>query len=194
MDTWVYQIGGTLYLNLTNKCSSRCIFCIRSKTPCLAGYKLVIKQEPSAQQVLDQIEDPCFYNEIVFCGYGEPTYRLETMLGISSQLKQQGAITRLDTNGQGDLINGKEILPLLKGKIDKISVSLNAACNEDYQRICRPSFGEEAFPAVCKFIREAVALGFDVTATAVAIPELDLEPIAELAQRLGAKWRVRMYN
>jgi TatD DNase family protein len=150
--------------------------------------------EPEPAEVLQEISDPSRYDEIVFCGYGEPTVRLEEMLEIARALKACGAYIRLNTDGHAALIHGRDILPELKGLIDEISVSLNAANADEYVRLMRPEKGAVAFTAVQQFIRRAVELGFDVTATAVAVPDLQIEPIRELAESLGAKWRTRRYN
>lgn len=194
MATFVYKIADSLYLNITNRCSCNCSFCIRSKSPCLAGYNLILDQEPTAEEIIELIPSPEKYREFVFCGYGEPTFRLDTILEVCCWLKENNSFVRLDTNGHGDLINQTRILPLLKGKVDHLSVSLNAASDDKYQELCSPTFGAEAFPAVCTFIREAVEMNFRVTATAVAIPGLEIKPVKELAETLGAKWRTRMYN
>jgi TatD DNase family protein len=194
MGEVVYTIGDNLYINLTNRCSCKCSFCIRFVTPVLAGYDLTLEEEPSVEQILESIPDPSIYTEIVFCGYGEPTMRLQELLEIAGKLKGRGASIRLNTNGHGSLINGRNIVPELINRIDALSVSLNAANARDYVDLCNPQAGEDAFHATVDFILEALKNGLPVTATAVDIPGLDIDKVETLAKSLGAKWRLRMYN
>jgi TatD DNase family protein len=193
-DTIAYEIRGNLYLNLTNRCTCNCTFCDRTRGATVSGYHLGLRSEPTAAQLIAAAGDPTRYRQVIFCGYGEPTIRLDTLKEVASALKTTGASTRLNTNGHADLIHGRDILPELVGLIDTISVSLNAATEEDYERLCIPDFGDAAFEAVKRFIRRAVELGFEVVASAVELPGLDLEPVSNLAESLGAKFRVRFYN
>ena len=193
-DTIAYEISDSIYLNLTNRCTCSCRFCDRLGGCRVAGYDLTLRREPSAAELLAAIGDPTRYRQIVFCGYGEPTLRLDVIKEVAAELKAAGAATRLNTNGHAELIHGRDVLPELTGLIDEISVSLNAANEEDYLAWCLPDFGAESFEAVKRFIRRAVESGFDVTATAVDLPGLELEEVRRLAESLGAKWRKRYYN
>lgn len=189
-----YKIRNSLYLNLTNRCTANCIFCERTKSAMVSGYYLRLRREPAVEEVLEAVGDPLQYDEVVFCGYGEPTIRLKEMKQIATVLKQKGTRIRLNTDGHAELIHGRDILPELKGLVDELSVSINAANASDYVRLMRPYQGKRSFEAMKNFIRRGVELGFEVSATAVAVPGLDLKPIEELALSLGAKWRQRMYN
>ena len=142
-----YELDGALYLNLTNACPNRCTFCVRNFAPGVGGYDLWLGREPPAEQVLAAVGDPSRYREIVFCGYGEPTCRLDVSWQVARALKGRGVPLRLNTNGLGNLINGRDILPDLAGLLDVVSVSLNAANAADYDRLCHSRYGEAAFPA-----------------------------------------------
>ena len=109
MDTYTYVIGKNCYVNLTNRCTNRCTFCVRNDKQTFEGYSLWLKEgEPNAQQVIDGIGDPKKYDEIVFCGYGEPTYRLDVMLAVCDWVHERGGKTRLNTNGHGSIINQRD--------------------------------------------------------------------------------------
>jgi len=130
----VYQIRKSLYLNLTNRCTNNCCFCVRNDTTYVKGHNLKLSQEPSIEELWQATtaEDPGRYQEVVFCGLGEPTLRLEVIKEIARRLKTRGIRVRLNTNGQGNLIHARNILPELEGLIDAISVSLNAEDKEKY--------------------------------------------------------------
>ena len=189
-----YEIRGNLYLNITNRCTCNCSFCDRTRGAMVSGYYLGLENEPEAAELINAVGDPKRYGQIVFCGYGEPMVRLDVVKEVARRLKQQGAKIRLNTNGHTELIHGRDILPELVGLVDQISVSLNAATPEDYTRYCLPDFGAEAFEATKRFITRAVELDFEVTATAVELPGLDIEAVRKLAESLGAEFRLRYYN
>lgn len=188
-----YPIRDSLYLNITNECSNRCAFCIRYRDAFVKGHNLRLEREPSEREIIDAINDPSAYREVVFCGYGEPTLRLDAMKNVCAWLKERGATVRINTNGHANLIHGRNVLPELRGLVDSFSVSLNAANEADYVRICRPD-RPGAWQAVLDFIRSAAREGFDVTATAVALPGVDMGECAELARSLGAGFRARTYD
>lgn len=186
-----YEMSGNLYLNITNRCTNRCCFCIREQTDTLWGYNLRLREEPTAQDVLDAIGDPTRYDEIVFCGYGEPTLRLDLVKEVGRRLRDAGARVRIDTNGQGSLIWNRNIAPELAEVADAVSVSLNAQDAETYGRLCGSRFGEDAYGHVIAFIRECVKAGLDVTASVVDLPEVDVEASRRVAESLGVRLRVR---
>ncbi len=133
-----YEIRDSLYLNITNNCTNLCDFCIRNQTPFVKGHNLKLTREPSVEEILKAIGEPKRYKEIVFCGYGEPTIRLDVIKEISKELKEKGAKIRLVTNGHGDLINLRPIVKGLAGLVDKVSVSLNVDAKDKYNKICKP--------------------------------------------------------
>lgn len=188
-----YTIRNSLYLNITNRCSNHCTFCAKFSDFHVKGHFLQLNREPSAREVLAAIGDPKGYDEIVFCGYGEPLLRLELVCQVARILKQQGCRIRINTDGQANLVYGRNILPELAGLIDVISVSLNAADAETYQRLCASPFGPEAFAGVCQFVRSACDYIPTVIASAVTVPGLEIEPVRKLAQQLGAQFREREY-
>jgi len=141
-------------------------------------------------------EDPARYAEVVFCGLGEPTLRLDVIKEIASRLKAKGIKVRLNTNGQGNLIYGTNILPQLDGLIDAVSVSLNAQDKEKYNQLCHPVFGPETYDQILAFIREAKKYIPQVMVTVLDMPwEIDLEKCRQIAEKdLGVLFRVREYN
>ena len=186
-----YEMWGNLYLNVTNQCTNSCSFCIRNQTDTLWGYNLKLRTEPTADEVMAAIGDPGRYREIVFCGYGEPTMRLDVILEVGRRLKAQGARVRVDTNGQGNLIWNRNIVPELASVVDALSVSLNAQDAETYDRICGSRFGGKAYEHVLAFVRESVKAGLDVSVSVVDVPEIDIEASRRVAAELGVPLRVR---
>lgn len=194
MSSIAYQIGNSLYLNITNRCTSKCRFCIRYKTKLFNNkHELWLKKEPAAKEIIEAIGDPAKYKEVVFCGYGEPLVRLDTVKEISKWLKDKGAAVRIDTNGHGNLIHKRNIVPELKGLVDSISISLNAQNKKLYNEICRPDFGEDAFDAIIEFARECKKYIPKVELTVVGIPEIDVKEAKKIADDLGVSFRVRTY-
>ncbi len=140
---WAYQYRDPekLYLNVTNRCTNRCSFCVRSSTARLGDGLLVGDNEPSLEELLDAVEDrggPERFSEIVWCGYGEPTIRLDLILKASPKFRASGAKVRLNTNGHACLIHGRDVLPELGEVIDRVNVSLNAPTAERYVELCKP--------------------------------------------------------
>jgi TatD DNase family protein len=189
-----YPIRNSLYLNITNRCSAACTFCVRYHTDFVKGHNLRLAEEPTADEISRDIGDPKRYTEIVFCGYGEPLLRLDVVLNVSAEVKKRGGRVRIDTNGHGNLIHKRNILPELSGLVDAVSISLNAQNAELYEKLTQPKFGAAAYDAVKEFIREAVKYIPDVTATVVSAPGVDVEACRKIAGELGAKFRVREYN
>jgi len=199
-QTVAYAIRRSLYVNLTNRCTGACTFCPRaSETGDLVvkGHDLRLDHEPDVQEILQALDAarPENYTEVVFCGFGEPTLRLDVLKRVAQAVKQRWRLpVRLDTNGHGSAIAGRDIAGDLAGLVDTVSVSLNAADAETYERLCRPTL-PNAFEAVCAFIRACKGRIPDVRATAVAVPGLDTEPVRRLAEdELGARFRARAYN
>lgn len=189
-----YAIRNSLYINLTNRCSNVCAFCMRESYPVVKGHHLGLKKEPTPEEVIQAIGDPVGYDEVVFCGYGEPTERLDVLIAVARFLKSKGKRIRLDTNGHGDLINGRPIIHELKGLIDTICISLNADTAEKYEDICKPVFGEKAYPALIQFIKDAKQAIPNVQVSIVEIPGVDVEKCKKIARELGVDFRVRKYN
>jgi TatD DNase family protein len=189
-----YPIRNSLYLNVTNRCTAACTFCVRYHTDFVKGHNLRLAEEPAADALIKEIGDPKRYAEIVFCGYGEPLLRLDVIKAVSGEVKRRGGKVRIDTNGHANLIHKRNVLPELAGLVDAVSVSLNAQNEEIYHKISQPAFGIETYEAVKDFIREAKKYIPDVTATVVSAPGVDVEACRGIADDLGAKFRVREYN
>ncbi len=189
-----YQIRNSLYLNITNRCTAACTFCVRYHTDFVKGHNLRLGEEPSSEELIREIGDPMRYTEIVFCGYGEPLLRLDVVKAVAAEVKRRGGRVRIDTNGHANLIHKRNVLPELAGIVDAVSVSLNAQSAELYEQLTQPVFGRPTYEAVKTFIREAGKYIPEVTATVVSAPGVDLETCRSIAGELGALFRVREYN
>lgn len=192
MDTYVYRLKDALYINLTNQCTNSCDFCIRIGSEGMEDYKLWLKSEPTAQQVIDQMGDVRQYSEVVFCGFGEPTMKLEELKEIAKKVKEDGVKVRINTNGHANLYHGRNVVPELAGLIDVMSISLNAPTAEEYDKICRSRYGLKAFDGMLDFARECVGVIPEVILSVVDVisPE-DIEKCRAIAEQVGAKFRVR---
>ena len=189
-----YPIRNSLYLNITNRCTAACTFCVRYHTDFVKGHNLRLREEPTAEALIKEIGDPKKYAEIVFCGYGEPLLRLDVVKAVAGEVKRLGGKVRIDTNGHANLIHKRNVLPELAGLVDAVSVSLNAQNAEVYEKLSQPQFGLPTYEAIKEFIREAKKYIPDVTATVVSAPGVDIEACQKIADELGAKFRVREYN
>lgn len=196
-DTYVYPLDGNLYINLTNKCSNGCDFCVRNERDTYFGHALwILHGDPTAEKVIEALKkyDLSQYKEVVFCGFGEPTYKMEEMCAVAEYLHGKGARTRLNTNGQGDLIQKRSIAEELKGKIDFVSVSLNAPDSESYQKICRSMFRDNAYPSVIEFAKSCKRAGIETRFTIVdSIGEEQIAACKKVAESAGIPLYVRKY-
>ncbi|MHC4887759.1 MAG: TatD family hydrolase [Planctomycetota bacterium] len=188
-----YGIRDSLYLALTNDCTNDCGFCARNRAWHVKGHNIRLSKDPSAAEVIEAMGDTTNYREVCFCGFGEPTMRLEVLLAVAEELQRRGQTVRLNTNGQGSLYHGRDIVPDLVGRVDAVSVSLNTVDAEEYEALCRSRFGGEALPGVYEFVRRCVELLPSVTCTVVDMPGVDLDRAREVAERLGASFRVRSF-
>jgi len=194
----VYPIRRSLYVNVTNECSNRCTFCPRSTGELVVkGHDLKLPREPTAGEIVQALEQAGAQNyvEVVFCGFGEPTLRMDVLKAVAREVKSRWRLrTRLNTNGQGSAINGRDVTEELAGLVDAVSVSLDAPDAATYDKLCRPTL-PNAFEAVCEFLRRAKGRIPTVSATAVAVPGLDLEAVRRLAEQdLGVAFEVRAFN
>ena len=193
-----YMIRRSLYLNITNSCTLKCTFCPKRKDWMVKGHYLKLRGEPAIEAIEKAIlaYDPASLDEVVFCGFGEPTLRLDAVVHVASWLKERGVRRiRLDTDGLGNLVHGRNIMEELKGKIDAVCVSLNAPDAETYLSICPNKHGPASYEAVKSFILAAKDAIGDVTATVVGMPGMDTEKSRRVAEdELGVSFRVREYN
>ena len=200
--TITYQVKQSVYVNLTNRCPCSCRFCLRNNGSGVFGSgPLWLEREPTLDEVTASLDgwDYTRFREVVFCGYGEPTERLDILLSAAEHLKRRDPTlrVRVNTNGLSDLINGKPTAPLFARKVDCLSISLNTDDAAEYLDLCRPKFGEAAYPALLAFTREAASVVQEVVMTVVGEPVTSLEKQARcraLAERLGARLRVRPYE
>ncbi|MCR4710575.1 MAG: TatD family nuclease-associated radical SAM protein [Clostridiales bacterium] len=193
-----YEYGGGLYANLTNRCPDRCEFCIRYMVDSLGGAdSLWLKREPTMDEIKELLSewDLNQFYELVFCGYGEPTERLEDLLETARYAKSlcPKIKVRINTNGLSDLINGRDTTEDLRGVIDAVSISLNAKGPEEYLALCHPRFGLQSFDAMIDYTRRVKKVIPDVTMSIVGgtIPRDDVEPCRKIAEELGVKFRIR---
>ncbi len=193
-DTISYEAHGNLYLNITNRCSGDCVFCIRNFAEGVYGYNLVLSREPSDEEIISELEslDLKNYNEVVFTGFGEPTCRFDTVLHVTGWLHKKGIRVRLDTNGHAALLHpGRDIVSELKAAgLDAVSVSLNAESEEKYNELCQPAF-EGAYQALLDFARKAIQAGIQTRMTIVGHTGADIEKCWQIAAELGASFKVR---
>lgn len=202
MMTITYEYEGALYVNLTNRCNCSCVFCLRHN-----GHKgsiyaddLWLEHEPTREEILADFakRDLSQYRELVFCGFGEPTFRWDDIAWTVDTLRAQGTAlppVRINTNGHGNHINGRDITPELTGRMDVVSISLNGSCVEEYLAVTRPGHGAQAWEDMLDFTRRAAERVPVVKLTVVdkdKTPE-ELERCRALAEQLGAQLRVREY-
>ena len=200
--TITYQVKQSVYVNLTNRCPCACRFCLRNNGSGVFGSgPLWLEREPTLEEVTASLDgwDYARFREVVFCGYGEPTERLDVLLAAAEHLKRRDAAlrVRVNTNGLSDLVNGKPTAALFAGKVDCLSISLNTDDAAEYLDLCRPKFGAAAYPALLAFTKEAAAVVPEVVMTVVGEPVTSLEKQARcrvLAESLGARLRVRPYE
>ena len=196
-DTYLYALDGNLYVNLTNKCSNGCDFCVRNERNSYYGHYLWIRHgDPTVEKVIAEANrmDLSAYKEVVFCGFGEPTYKVNEMLALCDYFHSKGLSTRLNTNGQGNLINKRDITADFKDKLDMVNVSLNASCAEKYQPICRSQFGEGAFTAIVEFAKQCKRIGVNCRFSIVdCIGEAEVEACKRLAESVKIPLLVRAY-
>lgn len=196
-----YEYGDGLYVNLTNRCDCACVFCVRhADGEAIFHNDLWLPSEPTREEALEDLLrfDLPSYAELVFCGYGEPSYRIDDILWLCDQLRKSQAKLppiRLNTNGHGSLINGRDIAPALADRIDRVSISLNASNVTDYCALTRPRQGEAAWEALHSFTREAAKYVPEVLLTIVDCDtaEAEINACRALAESLGVTLRVRSY-
>ena len=185
-----YMIRDSLYLNLTNRCTNNCGFCVRSHSDFVKGHNRRLSHEPSASELITAIGDPKDHSEIVFCGYGEPLIRLDVVKEVAAWVKEKGVHVRVNTNGHANRIHGRPVAGELEGLVDEYSISLDAQDSETYERICSPTI-EGAFDEVLSFIRDARAHAPVVKVTVVDLEGVDIPACEALARELGVEMRVR---
>ncbi len=194
----LYKYNDRVYANITNLCNCRCTFCIRFLKDGIGNADTLWHQvNPTKEEVLEAIRNYDFtgQSELVFCGYGEPTCALDTLLEAAAVVKNEKHLkVRLNTNGLGSLQNKKNIAPLLAKVVDTVSISLNAPDEESYNAVTRPQL-EGAFDAMLSFAQECKKCGMDVKLTVVdVLPKEQIEAARKLSESIGVNLRVRKYS
>lgn len=191
---YTYQIGDALYINITNRCNADCSFCDRKGDAIVNGYNLKMPKdaEPPAEVYYNEVGDPKRFSEIVFCGFGEPTIRLDIVKQVSKYVKDRGGKTRLNTDGHGNVINKRNIVPELVGLIDSVSISLNSFNPKQYSKLM--GIDESMFSEMINFTKEAKIYLPEIVMTIVGLSEVDAEKARNFVENdVGVKFRAREY-
>ncbi len=194
----LYTYKNQVYANITNRCDCSCVFCIRSGKDAIGeAENLWHKNEPSLEEIKKAMDEFDFteYDELVYCGYGEPTCALETLIASAAYAKEKyGIRVRLNTNGLANLYHGRNIIPELAEVVDSVSISLNAPDAQKYQEVTRPAF-DNAFAGMLAFAAEAKT-AFDQVQFSVVdvLPEEEIAASLKLADEMGIHLRVRKYS
>lgn len=198
--TTLYELEGSLYINVTNKCPCACVFCIRNNGDTIreSGSLWFDGTEPTADDIKAEFKnwDLTKFSSIVFCGYGEPLERIDVVCDVAKYVRTVTDLPiRINTNGLSDLIQGREHTALeLKGLVDAVSISLNAPDAESYQKVTNSCYGEKSFDAMLKFAAECKTVVDKVTFTVVdVISEEEIARCQKLADDMGIPLRVREY-
>ncbi|MGP8321667.1 MAG: TatD family nuclease-associated radical SAM protein [Methanosarcinaceae archaeon] len=193
-NTIYYEAYGNLYLNITNRCSANCTFCIRGYSDGVYGYNLRLSHEPTVGEIISELEtlDLLEFKEVVFTGFGEPTIRLNDLLEIIHWLHDHNVTTRLDTNGHACLIHPDRdvIYELKEAGLNAVSVSLNAESEELYNRLCRPVY-ENSYQAMLDFTKAAVEIGMRTRMTVVCLIDINIGKCERIAHDIGADFYMR---
>lgn len=192
--SYTYPLAKSLYINVTNRCNADCTFCRRKSYPMIGGFNLGMKksEEPPAKVYINEIADPKRFEEIVFCGYGEPTIRWDIVKEIATYVKTHGGRTRLNTNGHGNLINHRDITPEMKDLIDVVSISFNSFDPAQYAALMQ--LDEKHFYEMINFAKLAKPYVQKVVMSVVSIDEVEIERSRKVVEEeIGAEFRIREY-
>ncbi len=198
--TITYEYHNSLYVNITNRCSNSCTFCVRTKHDNVNGEDdLWLDREPTVDEIKQDFKtrDMSKYDQVVFCGYGEPTERFDDLIEVSKWIKSNwhNMQIRINTNGHANMICGRDVTPDMKGVIDVVSISLNAPNAKAYQELCRSRYGEDAFEGLQEFAKLAKEYAGRVVFSVVdkTMPDEDIETCRKIAENCGVEFRVREY-
>lgn len=198
--TILYKVHNNLYVNLTNRCTCSCTFCLRNEKETVGeSSTLWLEHEPSVEEVKKEFEkfNMDEYNEVVFCGFGEQTERIDDLIEIAKFVKEKyHKKIRINTNGQGSLSNGKDIAPMMKGVVDIVSVSLNTPNEKRYNEIVRSRFGDQAYQAMLSFVKEVRQYVPEVVLSTVSttITKEEEEECRKICEDLGVTYRIRPFE
>ncbi|WP_434310336.1 TIGR04100 family radical SAM protein [Hominifimenecus sp. rT4P-3] len=195
--TILYEVGDSLYINLTNKCPCACTFCLRQTRNHMENSgSLWLEHTPSLEEVLAEFPkyDMTRYREIVFCGFGEPMEALDVLLAVAKYCKAHySQPIRINTNGLAALIHKKPVAPLLEGLIDTVSISLNTPNKDRYHELVRPKFGDISYDAMLKFAKDCTKYVPKVVLTTVetTLTKEEEAQCLEICKSIGAVYRIR---
>lgn len=198
--TILYKVHNNLYVNLTNKCPCSCVFCLRQTRDHMDDSGVLwLVREPEYEEIIKAFDNYNLddFNEIVFCGFGEPTERIDTLLEVAKYIKTNfNKKIRINTNGLGNLVNGKDITPLLKGLVDTVSISLNTPNKERYLELTRSRFGIKSFDAMLDFAKNAAKYVPNVILSTVdtTITKEEEKECQEICDKLGVTYRIRPWE
>jgi TatD family-associated radical SAM protein len=196
--TICYPAHGNLYLNITNRCTCNCIFCIKNYADGVYGYNLILSREPEVAEVIEELgrHDLSKYDEVVFTGLGEPLSRLDDVLEITRWLKARDVSVRIDTIGHAKLQypNRDVARELKKAGVDEVSVSLNTDDKATYDQLVRPRRYRDAYESMKDFSRDLVKEGINLRFTVLDLPSVDIEKCRRIAEEIGASFKVRGYG
>jgi len=193
--TIAYTLHGNCYLNITSRCTLRCAFCPKFNGSWdVQQYGLRLYDEPSADSIIAAAGDPSHYREIVFCGLGEPTWRLDVLLEVAERLHSNGARIRINTDGLANLVYERDVTPEFSGVIDAVSISMNAHDEATYNRHCRPR-DSQAFAAMLDFSRCVQEYVPEVVMTAIdGLAGVDIQKCRSIADGIGVTFRRRVLD
>lgn len=198
--TILYKVHNNLYVNLTNRCSCACTFCLRQTRDHMEDSdSLWLEHEPSFEEVKEAFSkvDVSKYEEIVFCGFGEPTERIDVLLQTAKFIKEQyHKPIRINTNGQANLIHKRDVTKDFEGLIDTISISLNTPNEEEYNRIVRSQFGNQAYSAMIDFVKKVKQYVPNVILSTVetTITKEEEKECKKICDHLGVTYRIRPFE
>lgn len=197
--TILYDYKESLYVNITNQCPCSCVFCIRKETDHVGNSNsLWLDHEPTVEEVKEEFKKFNLekYDEIVFCGYGEPLVKINEVIEIAKYIRSVSDLKiRINTNGLSDLIHNKKTAILLKDNIDSVSISLNAPNKTRYNEVTKPKFGEKSFDALLGFAEDCKAYVEEVNFSVVdEISNEEIEESQKLADKMNIVLRVRHKN
>lgn len=196
-DTIIYEAHGNLYLNITNRCTADCVFCVKRYSDGVYGYNLRLSREPALPEIIKVLSeaDLSQYREVVFTGLGEPLTRLDDVLEITKWLAVRGMSVRLDTIGHASVMYPERNVAqeLADSGIKAVSISLNAHNAETYNQLCNPKF-KNAYEKMLEFARDVSKTGMELRFTVVELPLVDIEKCREIAKEYCAEFKVRGYG
>lgn len=190
-----YTLHDNRYLNITNRCSLRCGFCPKFNDEwTVQEYPLRLDHDPALEEIVAAVGNPEDYQEIVFCGLGEPTLRLYTLLDVATRIRHRAKRIRINTDGLASFVYGRDVSPDMEGLIDVLSVSLNAQNADIYNRHCRPKL-PGSYEAMLDFVKRTREFIPDITLTAIdGLSGVDIPACEKIAHDLGVKFRRRVLD